>query len=255
MILLETEGLTLRIGTRTLCRDLTLRIQAGENWAVLGPNGSGKTTLLHALAGLKPGMRTQVRLMGRHLTGWPARERARRLGLLLQDYGTGLPATVLETTMTGRYPVGENRFSSTTDDMAAARAALAETGMRGFETRWVPTLSGGERRRVEIAALLAQNPPLLLADEPTQHLDLRHQIEMLALITARAQRPGHANVLVLHDLNLATRFCSHALLLFADGTHSLGTVTEQLRPESLDRLYGWPVMPVSNGQYTGFLPG
>ncbi len=252
--MLELRNVMLTVAGRTLCRDLNARLEPGQNWMILGANGSGKTTLLHVIAGLRPPDAGTVLLDGEPLATIPHRRRARRLGVLLQDYETGLPATALEVALTGRHPhLGRWQWEDETD-RRLARAALASLDLDGFEARTLGTLSGGERRRVEIAALLAQDAPLCLLDEPTNHLDLQHQVRVLAQLTARAQRPGHLNVLVLHDVNLAARFGSHAILLYGDGPTRVGPLAEVFTRAHLERLYRCELRVVADGDRRWYLP-
>ena len=239
---LQVDRLDVRVPGKSLCAGLTLQLGPGENWAVLGANGSGKTTLLHTLAGLRSADDGRVLLEGRDISDYPHRMRARHLGVLFQDYDTAFPATVLETVLTGRHPyLSRWQWQDDADDVGIAETALSAVGLAGFEHRRLSTLSGGERRRVEIAAVLAQDPPVLLLDEPTNHLDLRHQIEILQLLTRRQQQRATLNVLVLHDINLALRFCTHALLLFGDGECRHGELPGILDAATLRDLYGYPI--------------
>jgi len=235
--MLEARDLSLTVAQRTLCARLNVRFEAGQNWVILGANGSGKTTLLHALAGLRAPDRGQVSLDGTDIRALPHRQRARRVGLLFQDFESAFPATVLETVLSGRYPHLERWQWESTEDYRLAEAVLAQVELAGFSDRPLATLSGGERRRVEIAALLAQEAPIQLLDEPTNHLDLHHQVRVLQQLAAHAQRPGCLNVFVLHDVNLALRFGTHAILLFDDGEHRHGPVAEILQRPNLERLY------------------
>ena len=235
--MLETRDLALTVTQRTLCARLNVRFAAGQNWVILGANGSGKTTLLHALAGLRAPDRGQVNLDGADIRALPPRQRARRVGLLLQDFESTFPATVLETVLSGRYPHLERWQWEGAEDYRLAETALAQMELAGFSGRPLATLSGGERRRVEIAALLAQDAPIQLLDEPTNHLDLHHQVRVLEQLAARAQRPGRLNVFVLHDVNLALRFGTHAILLFDNGEHLHGPLAETLQRPHLERLY------------------
>ena len=236
-MLLEARGLGLDAGDRRLCTGLDLAMGSGETWAILGANGSGKTTLLHALAGLRAPDRGSVLLEGRDLRSLRPRAVARRRGLLLQDPEPGLAADVMQTVLTGRHPHLRAWGWETAADYRIAAAALAAMDLGAFAARPLATLSGGERRRVEIAALLAQDPPVCLLDEPTNHLDLRHQMQVLGLFAARSRRPGHLTVMVLHDVNLATRFCSHGLLLTAGG-YRQGRLDEILDTAVLEQIYG-----------------
>jgi iron complex transport system ATP-binding protein len=251
---LAAAGLTLEVGGRTLCRDLDVGFAAGENWAILGANGSGKTTLLHTLAGLRAPAAGAVRLDAAALDALPARERARRLGVLFQDYEAPMPASVLETVLTGRHPHLTRFAWEGPADVAAAEAALAAVGLTGFGARALATLSGGERRRAEIAALLAQDAPILLLDEPTNHLDLHHQGELLARLAARARRPGHLNLFVLHDVNAALRHCDHALLLYGDGECRHGPIEAVATRAALERLYGCRLRELADAAGRGYLP-
>ena len=235
--MLETRNLSLTVAQRTLCARLNVRFEAGQNWVILGANGSGKTTLLHALAGLRAPDRGQVNLDGADIRALPHRQRARRVGLLFQDFESAFPATVLETVLSGRYPHLERWQWEGAEDYRLAEAALAQVELAGFSDRPLATLSGGERRRVEIAALLAQEAPIQLLDEPTNHLDLHHQVRVLEQLAARARQPERLNVFVLHDVNLALRFGTHAILLFDDGEHQHGPVAEILQRPNLERLY------------------
>jgi len=231
--MLSAENLTLSVPGKMLCRGLSLSVQPGECWAILGCNGSGKTTLLHALSGLKPPAEGQIALAGKPLHDYPRRELAREIGVLLQDESQGFWGTVLEYVQLGRHPHGD-------EDREAALAALQRSGVAEFAERHLATLSGGERQRVRIAQLLAQAPRLHCLDEPLQHLDLRHQAEMMALFRELAQRDGGAVVMVLHEPWWAVRYCTHALLLFGDGQTLGGAAQVVLTGENLEKLYGCP---------------
>ncbi len=252
--MIELRDLTLAVAGRRLCAGLNACLNAGENWVILGANGSGKTTLLHTLAGLRAPDGGEVLLDGLPLRAFAHRARARRLGVLLQDYETSLPATVIEMVLTGRHPyLGRWQWEDETG-RALAEKALATMGLAGFEERLLPTLSGGERRRAEIAALLVQDAPLCLLDEPTNHLDLQHQVDVLECLAARARKPGHLNIMVLHDINLALRFGTHAILLFGDGTTLQGAVADIISRERMEQLYRCRLREVPDGDRPCYLP-
>lgn len=239
--LLSTKQLSVAIAGKWICRDLDLRIGAGQRWAVLGPNGSGKTTLLHTLAGLRPMQGGEIMLEGRSLSAWRPRERARLLGTLLQHYDDPFPSTVLETALIGRHPHLDRWRWESNDDQERARKALQMMDLTGFESRAVASLSGGERRRLSIATLLTQDPKLLLLDEPANHLDLYHQVHALQLLARLATQQERALVMVLHDVTSAVRYCDHALLLFGEGETLGGVTAEIVTEENLERLYGHPI--------------
>jgi len=253
---LETRGLGVSIAAHRVCSDLDLRVNAGERWAILGQNGSGKTTLLKTLAGLHAPDCGEIYLADRALSAMPRRDVARRIGVLFQEHRDLFPATVLETALIGRHPYLGTWQWEDEKDLALARQALQQVGLGALEDRDVATLSGGERQRLEIATVLTQDPALLLLDEPTNHLDLHHQVEILDLLSLGA---GTANgeravVLVLHDVNLAARFCDHALLLFGAGECAHGPVRAMLTAPLLERLYGHPLRALRDGASEVFIP-
>lgn len=254
MSLLTTTALHVTIGSTIVCRDLELTIDSGERWCVLGRNGTGKTTLLHTLAGLRSPASGDISLNNRPLTEIPRRSVAQHIGLLFQDNTDTFPATVLETVLTGRHPwLGPLQWESDRD-LAIARRALQAVGLHDMEPRLVNTLSGGERRRTAIACLLTQEPQLLLLDEPTNHLDIHHQIRMLDLLQQHVAQAARAQLLVMHDLNLAVRYCNRFLLLFGNGETVQGKAAAALTQENLERLYQHPLHAIAGPQGTVWLP-
>jgi len=251
---LEARALTLRRGSRTLLRDLDIEFSAGENWAILGANGSGKTTLLLTLAGLHAPETGEVRLDGRAIQDVPRRQRAQTLGVLFQDSESVFPSTVQELALTGRHPHLGRWQEEGADDLQRVKSALAAVGLQDFSTRSLTTLSGGEQRRAAFAALLTQDPSVCLLDEPANHLDPHHQLILLSLASARATRSGHLNLFVLHDVNLAARFCTHALLLMADGSHRHGTVSDMLTARNLQAVYGCAMRELTSEGQKFFFP-
>ena len=234
------RGLGITVPGRMLVEDLALALSPGDFLAVLGQNGAGKTLTLHTLAGLRPPASGQVRLDGRDLDTLRRRQVAARLALLPQDADDVFPATVLETVLVGRHPhLGAFAWESSVD-LGIARAALKQVGLAGFADREVDTLSGGERRRVAIAEVLAQAPAVYLLDEPTNHLDPQHQLQVLGLFADEAAR-GRVVVATLHDANLAARFANRCLLLYGDGRWQLGPADDLLNEASLSELYETPV--------------
>ena len=221
-------------------RGLSIEAQGGEFIAVLGRNGVGKSLTLHTLAGLRAPAAGSVFLEGRELAAWSGRERAQRLALLPQLIEDPFPATVLETALIGRHPHLPFWQWEDAADFACARAALSAVGLESLAARAVDSLSGGERRRLDIATLLAQDAAVCLLDEPTNHLDPRHRNEMLALFRARADAGGLV-VAALHDPTLAARSADKALLLFGDGRWRFGEAATILSGANLSELYEVPV--------------
>lgn len=251
--LLVTRGLTVSIAGIRVCSGLDLVVLPGQCWAVLGRNGAGKTTLLHTLAGLRSPTAGTIEFLGRSVASTGRRELARCRGLLPQDNNDAFPATVLETVLIGRHPHLSRWRWEGAEDLRIARAALAAADMTGTDARDVRTLSGGERRRVALAALLAQQPQLFLLDEPSSHLDLAHQITMLDRLVDAVRTGGKALLMVLHDINLAARYCDHALLL-TDGTALAGPAPELFRADRLSAVFGIPLQAVTGPRGSVFTP-
>jgi iron complex transport system ATP-binding protein len=250
---LSCRGLAVAIAGRALCSGLGLDVRAGERWAIVGPNGAGKTTLVATLAGLRAPAAGTVAYDGDALADLPPRERARRRGFLPQDSVDFFPASVLETVLVGRHPhLGRFAWESAAD-VERARSALARFGLAGFDARDVRTLSGGERRRVALAALVAQEPALMLLDEPSSHLDLGAQVAALDRLTGWAQPGGKAIVMVLHDLHLALRYADHAIAM-GGGRAVTGAARDVLTPEVLSPLFGHPLLAVGEGTTRTLVP-
>ena len=250
---LSARGLGLSIGERVLCDRLDLEVRAGERWAIVGPNGAGKTTLVATLAGLRAADAGAIAYDGVALTRLSPRERAKKRGWLPQDSVDFFPATVLETVLVGRHPHLARLQWESPADVVCAQDALSRFGLAGFENRDVRTLSGGERRRVALAALVAQDPDLLLLDEPSSHLDLGQQIAALDALAALARERGKALVMVLHDLHLAVRYADHALALGA-GRATIGSAVDVLTADALSALFGHRLAAVGEGNARTFVP-
>ena len=251
--LLETHELAVAAGGRTLCAGLAFTVRAGECWAVVGPNGAGKTTLLRTLAGLAPPAGGSVRYGSADLAALGARARARHRAYLPQDSIDAFPATVLETVLIGRHPHLSRFAWERDDDLACASDALSRFGLQALAARDVRTLSGGERRRVALAALLVQHAPLALLDEPSSHLDIAQQAAALEVFVDAARERGGALVMVLHDLHLATRFCDHMIAIGGGQAHA-GRAGDVLTADSLSGLYGRPLVRLEAGGLSTFVP-
>jgi iron complex transport system ATP-binding protein len=253
-LLLEARQLAVDVGGRRVVEALDLQLQAGERLAILGRNGAGKSTLLSTLAGLRAPAAGSVWLGGDDCALLSPRAAALRRAWLGQTATDPFGSTVLETALTGRHPhLGRWAWEST-QDLALARGALAAVGLQTMENRQIHTLSGGERQRLSIATLLAQASPLYLLDEPLAHLDLNHQMAVLALFAGTARDCGAGVVMVLHDPALAHRFCDRALLIHGDGRTEQGTVDAILTAETLSELYGYGLRQLEDGGQRCFIP-
>ena len=252
--MIATHDLTLRIDARLLVERLNWRVDAGQSWCVIGPNGAGKSTLLRTIAGLRPADAGSVLLAGKPLNDWPLPALARERAYLAQSRGDAFAYRVIETVLMARHPYHADRYWEGSDDHAAAEDALRTLDVLHLAQCDVRTLSGGERQRVTIAALLAQDTPLLLLDEPANALDLAHQVAMTDLLAGLCREKKRAVVSIGHDLNLAWSGATHALLLHGDGQWRAGPVHEVMRAELLSACLGHPIAVIEHGGRTIFLP-
>lgn len=234
---LLVRNLTARRGGRSILSDIAFTAPHAAITGLIGPNGAGKSTLLAALLGLLPATGSAA-FAGHDLPSMPRRERARLAALVEQSAATEERLTVRDVVALGRIPF-QSALSAAggATDQAIIAAALNETGMSAFAARRFDTLSGGEQQRVHIARALAQEPRLLVLDEPSSHLDIGAQLHLLALLRRRAGA-GTIILLALHDLNLATRSCDHLVLLAAGRVLAEGPPASVLTPDLLHRAYG-----------------
>ncbi len=252
--LLEARDLSVEIGGKTVVDRINLSLAHGERLAILGRNGAGKSTLLSTLAGLRQAQSGAVLLDGDDYRLIPARQAALRRAWLGQFQADPFGSTVLESALTGRHPhLGRWDWESK-QDAEMARSALQAVGLQEMETRQIHTLSGGERQRLAIATLLTQAATLYLLDEPLAHLDLNHQMAVLALFARTARDCGAGVLMVLHDPALAHRFCDRALLLHGDGRCVMGTVDDILTAKTLSELYGYGLRQIDDGGHRCFIP-
>ena len=235
MLALEVKNLSLKLGHRRLVTDLNWQVRQGEFWCVLGRNGAGKSTLLHALSGLQSIDDGSFLMMGRPAKDLTLTELARLRGLMPQQIVDRFSASVGDAVAIARAPWRLGSAWRDDDDRSYVTAALQRVGMLDRMDDDVMHLSGGERQRIAFAAMLVQNPALMLLDEPSSHQDIAQQLVMMRLMQELAV--DHAVIASCHDINLAARFASHVLLL-GEGFHYAGSTQEMLNPEVLSRVYG-----------------
>ena len=214
-VLVQADRLRFAYGRREALSDVTLAVGRGEMLAIAGPNGSGKSTLLGLLSGVRRPAAGAVRLAGRDLAAYGRREVARLVAVVPQETAVAFPYTVAEIVLMGRAPHLRGLGLEGARDLAVAERAMARTGVLAFADRLLAELSGGERQRVIVARALAQEPTLLLLDEPTTFLDLRHAMEILELIAGLNEREGLTVVAVLHDLTIAASYFRRVAFLRA----------------------------------------
>ncbi|MFF2388211.1 heme ABC transporter ATP-binding protein [Agromyces sp. NPDC058104] len=235
---LETRALTVRIDDATLLHEVDFHATPGRVHALIGPNGAGKSTLLGVLAGDRRPSSGSVALDGRELGAWPLRELARARAVLTQEHQVTFPFPVREVVEMGRHPWA--RTAEADADESAVDRAMRATDVAHLGLRTVPSLSGGERARVALARVIAQQAPVMLLDEPTAALDLRHQEDVLRLARAHAEA-GDTVVVVLHDLNLAAAYADDVTLLDRGRVVTTGAPAEVLTAERIEAVYGQPV--------------
>lgn len=241
-VALAFEGVSVAIGGRTLLEGLDFTLARGEVVGLVGRNGVGKTTLLRVASAVLSAAAGRVALGGESITSFSRRALARRLALVPQDLHVPFPFRAGELVLMGRAPhhslVG---LESETDERLALEA-LDRLGMGDLADREITTLSGGERQLVLFARALVQQPDILLLDEPTAFLDLRHRVDVLREVRAFT-RAGGAALVVSHDLSLAARTCDRIVLLGEGGIIAAGPPAEVLRPEALRRAFDIDALP------------
>ncbi len=238
---LEACDLVVRYGGSPPALDgVSCAVAGGGLLGVVGPNGSGKTTLVRALSGLVRAERGEVKVEGRPLVEWSRSALARALAVVSQGEEVTFPLRVAETVMLGRYARLGPLASPSGADRAAVSEAMTRCDVAGLAGRTVDTLSGGEWQRVRIARALAQEPRVLVLDEPTTSLDVRHEMELFELVR-RLVDGGLAGLVITHHINLAARFADRILLLSGGRVAGEGRPADVLRQETLRAVFGWPL--------------
>jgi iron complex transport system ATP-binding protein len=238
MPIYELDALGFSIDGRMLLAPLTLALSARTVVGLIGHNGSGKSTLVKLLARQQTPSSGSIRFEGRTLDSWSSREFARKIAYMPQQTPQASGMLVKELVALGRYPWhgALGRFGKA--DRDKTREAMELTDVTPFADRLVDTLSGGERQRVWLAMLIAQDAECLLLDEPTSALDVAHQLEVLSLVHRLAKERGIGVVVVLHDVNMAARFCDDIIALHSGKFIARGTPADIMTAESLQAIYG-----------------
>ncbi|OZC65836.1 Fe(3+)-dicitrate ABC transporter ATP-binding protein [Rhodococcus sp. 06-462-5] len=237
---LHTDEITVGYDSSVISENLTVEIPDGKFTVIVGPNACGKSTLLRALSRLLKPSHGTVLLDGKAISSYPAKEVARRLGLLPQTSIAPDGISVADLVARGRYPHQKLIRQWSTTDEAAVIEAMNATAVTSLSARPVDELSGGQQQRVWVAMVLAQQTPLLLLDEPTTFLDIAHQIELLDLLATLNRENGRTLVAVLHDLNHACRYADHIIAMKDGAVVTEGPPADVVTAELVETVFGLP---------------
>jgi len=244
--MLKVENLTVSYGPRLVLHKVSLEVNSGEVMALIGPNGAGKSTLVRAVSGVIPLLGGKIRTNGDDLAAIPPMQRARYLAVVPQAVSLPPAFTVWETVLMGRTPYLNFLGQASASDEERVQHALERVAALDLAERRVGELSGGEQQRVLLARALAQSTPILLLDEPTAHLDLQYQVNLMETVRQLAHCDGLAVLIALHDLNLAARYADRVALLVAGEIKAVGTPRQVLTPDLISAAYHLPVSVISH---------
>ncbi|WP_424765649.1 ABC transporter ATP-binding protein [Paenibacillus sp. sgz302251] len=235
--MIEASGIVQEVQGRIVLNELSCSFMKGRMYGIIGPNGVGKSTLLHLLSGVDRPKRGKVLLDGKSITSYPRKQLARMMAVLQQS---GLPPvgfSVREVVSMARFPFQNWLGSEFKDSEAVIESALEAMGLKELEHRKMNQLSGGERQRVALAKLMAQEPSVILLDEPTTYLDIGFQVQLLDTVRAWQQQRELTVIAVLHDLNLASLYCDELVVLHRGTVAAAGTPQAVLTSELIEQVY------------------
>jgi len=252
--IIEVENLSFAYTQEAILKNLSLEVTSGTFVGVAGPNGAGKTTLLNLLCGTLKAKSGSIRINTAAIESYSTEALARKVAVVRQEFVPVFGFSVIETVMMARTPhYGQVGFESKAD-REIVNEALKATDTTQFASRLLAELSGGERQRVFIARALAQNTDILLLDEPTSHLDFKHQVGIYDLLKKMQAEKGKTIVAVTHDINLSTQYCDEILLLGADSSYQYGCAKDVFSPEQIERVFGVRTFAGKVGAEKFFLP-
>ncbi len=240
--MIDVKSISFRYQENWALQDVSFRVEKGEFVGVIGPNGSGKTTLLKLLYRLFSPQRGEILFKRVPLKKMDRADLAKRIAVVAQETHLLFPFSVLETVLMGRSPYLGHLMFESEKDLEMAKRAMEWTEVLSFSERSMDALSGGERKRVFIARALAQEPEVILLDEPTSNLDIHHQMDFLELILTLNRERGLTIVMASHDMNIASEFCDRLILLQGGRIYKMGTPEEVITKENIENVYGCEVL-------------
>jgi len=237
MVKLNVNGIDCHYGSTKVLSDISLEVKPGDFVGILGPNGSGKTTLLKSISRVLKPHGGSIFIDRDDIYSLKPIEVAKNMAVVPQDSSVGFDFSVMDVVLMGRNPHLGKFQMETKKDVEIARKAMELTNTWGFADRSIHELSGGERQRVIIARALAQEPKILLLDEPMSHLDIINQLEIMDLVKSLCVKSGLAVIAVIHDLNMAARYCNSALLLKTGKVFAIGKIDEVLTSDNIRSVF------------------
>ena len=252
--IIEVENLSFGYTQSEILKDLSFNVLSGAFVGIAGPKGAGKTTLLNLLCGLLSHKAGSIKIVAARIESYSVKKLAQKIAVVRQEFVPVFDFTVAEMVSMARTPyLGTFGFESKADKEIVAEA-LEMTDTAYFASRPLAELSGGERQRVFIARALAQSTAILLLDEPTSFLDLKHQVAIYDLLKATQLEKGKTIVVITHDINLAAQYCDEILLLGADSNYYIGKAKDVFSPEQIEKVFGVKTFVGKVGAEKFFLP-
>lgn len=236
--MIRIEHLSYSFGKQPILNDISLHVAQGSFTALLGPNGCGKTTLLRCIGGLLKPQSGTVILQGKELRDYNPRQLAQQLSFVRQQASTDFEFTAFDLVMMGRNPYQKHLENESQSDRQLVEQCMRQTNTWHLRDSFPREMSGGELQRVMIARALAQSTPIMLLDEPTSNLDIAHQFDIMEMLSNICQRQGKTILLVVHDLNLALRYCPQAVLLHNYGIIAHGAIENVLTSNNIRTAFG-----------------
>jgi iron complex transport system ATP-binding protein len=254
MAIIEIENLNFSYGTNEVLRNVNLSIEAGSFLAIAGPNGAGKSTLINLMCGIIRANSGKICLAGENIESYSFEKLARQVAVVRQEFVPVFGFTVIETVAMARTALLKGLGFETADDHRIILEALEATDTLKFAQRTLGQLSGGERQRVFIARALAQQTPILLLDEPTSFLDLKHQVNIYDLLKKMQLEYGKTIILISHDINVAAQYCQNLLLMDSNRQYHFGTAEEIFTSQIVQNVFGVRGFSGTVGQEKFFIP-